>query len=76
MNSIGALMLFAGVGILLFVGLYALDDLHGEVNATNDTEFVVQNEAAQAIENPNFMAFGYGLLLAAALLAVNAIRGV
>lgn len=74
MNSVGALVLFAGVGILLFVGLYALDDLHSEVNTTNDTDLAKQNDLVKSVENPIFTAFGYGLLLVAAIAVVNSFR--
>lgn len=74
MNTTGSLVLFVGVGILLLAGVYALDDLHGEVNTTNDTKLAAQSETAKAIENPIFMAFGYGLLIVAAIAVVNSFR--
>lgn len=72
MNSTGALVLFVGVGILLFVGISALDSLHSEVNVTNDSEIQAQNAITQAIENPILITFGYGLLLVAAIALVKA----
>lgn len=74
MNTTGSLVLFVGVGILLLAGVYALDDLHGEVNTTGNTELESQINTVKAIENPIFMAFGYGLLIMAAIAVVNSFR--
>lgn len=74
MNSTGALVLFVGIGILLIAGISGLSDLHSEVNTTNNTELAAQCETAKAIENPIFMAFGYGLLIVAAIAVVNSFR--
>lgn len=71
MNTTGALFLFAGLGILLIVGMSALDSLHSEVNTTDDSELEAQNEAVKSIENPIFMTFGYGLLIVVAIAAVK-----
>lgn len=74
MNSTGALVLFVGIGILLIAGISGLSDLHSEVNTTNNTELAAQSETAKAMENPIFMAFGYGLLIVAAIAVVNSFR--
>ncbi|MCC4766404.1 hypothetical protein FXW07_07190 [Methanosarcina sp. DH1] len=71
MNTTGALILFVGLGVLLIAGMHGLEMLHGEVNTTNDTELATQNDTAKAIENPIFTAFGYGLLIVAAIALVE-----
>lgn len=74
MSSTGMFVLFAGLGILLIVGMSALDSLHAEVNTTNDTGLAAQNDTAKAIENPIFIAFGYGLLIVASMALIQAYK--
>lgn len=76
MNTTGALVLFVGLGVLLIAGISGLSSLHSEVNTTNEnnSEIQAQNSMMQDIENPLFMVFGYGLLIVAAIMLVNAFR--
>jgi hypothetical protein len=74
MGTSGALVLFLGIALLVVTGIYAISDLHVQIENTNDTVIKDQSDLAKSIENPIFMVFGYGVLIIAAIALISAYR--
>lgn len=72
MSSQGSLLVLFAIGLFVFVGLFALSSLHGDVVTSNVTDSINAANSAVPIINGLFTVLGILAVLVGAYALINA----
>jgi len=74
MKTIGSLVLFVSIGLLLVGGMHSLQDMTNQADTTNDQNIVSQTSSVNAAATPVLFIMGFAVLIIGSVIAIDAFK--
>ena len=74
MKTIGSLVLFVSIGLLLVGGMHSLQDMTNQADITNDQNIVSQTSSVNTCTTPVLFIMGFAVLIIGSVIAIDAFK--